>query len=150
MGDRDAISQVKLGAMVNNLPGLYCVIGDCAYTASEHMVPIDKNADKMPRQDNFNFYASQLRIRIEMAFGLMIKKWAILSRPLSIKLSNVKRLMVAIARRLHNFCINEHLEEQQESRIAGTDIIPVFTPTKVGFNAQETMLRELAADFEAI
>ena len=42
--------------------------------------------------------------------------------------------------------INERLDEQQETR--GADMIPVFTPTNVGFNAQETMLRELAADFE--
>ena len=40
MGDRDAIDMVKLGSLVNGLPGLYCVIGDCAYTAIEHLVPI--------------------------------------------------------------------------------------------------------------
>ncbi len=150
MGDRDAINQVTLGAMVENLSGLYCVIGDCAYTATEHMIPIYRNAEKLKRQDNFNFFASQLRIRIEMAFGLMVKKWAILTRPLSLKMRKIKRLMVAIAR-LHNFCINERLASQRlhtMTRTANSDEVPVYTPRNVSFSAQETMLRENAADFE--
>ena len=111
MGDRDAINMVKLGSLVEDLPALYCAIGDCAYTASEHLIPIFRGEmARIPRNDNFNFYASQLRIRIEMAFRLMVKKWGILSRPLSIKMIKVKKLMVAIAR-LHNFCINERLQD---------------------------------------
>jgi hypothetical protein len=35
MGDRNAIQQVDLHNLINGLPGLYCVIGDCAYTPSE-------------------------------------------------------------------------------------------------------------------
>jgi hypothetical protein len=31
MGDRDALNQVSIGQMIENLPGLFCVIGDCAY-----------------------------------------------------------------------------------------------------------------------
>jgi hypothetical protein len=74
MGDRDAINEVELGGLILGLPGLYCAIGDCAYPASEHFVPIFGGAQALvPKNDNFNFFASQLRIRIEMAFGLMIK-----------------------------------------------------------------------------
>ena len=51
---------------------------------------------------------SQCRIWIEMAFGIMKQKWGILNTPLRIKLSNVKRLMICLAR-LHNFTINERL-----------------------------------------
>ena len=109
------------------------------------MIPIYRNAEKVQRQDNFNFFASQLRIRIEMAFGLMVKKWAILSRPLSLKMRKIKRLMVAIAR-LHNFCINERLRTRTSD--AGDEEVPVFTPRNVSFTAHETMLRESAADFE--
>jgi hypothetical protein len=63
MGDQGAINQVKLGTMVENLPGLYCVIGDCACTATEHMIPILRNAEKLKRQDNFNF--SQVNFEYE-------------------------------------------------------------------------------------
>ena len=43
---------------MNALPGLYRVIGDCAYSMpSEKIVPIYRGAGWY---DNFNFYASQL------------------------------------------------------------------------------------------
>ena len=88
MGDRDAIKQIQLGSLIESLPGLYCAIGDCAYTG---LVPIFRGENaRSARNDNFNFFASQLRIRIEMAFGLMVNKWGILTRPLEIKVRNVK------------------------------------------------------------
>jgi hypothetical protein len=34
MADRDAIDQVQLGKLIENLPGLYCAIGDAAYQPS--------------------------------------------------------------------------------------------------------------------
>jgi hypothetical protein len=53
MGDREAISQIALKDLNNHLPGLYCVISDCAYTPSEHIVPIFR-ADQalVPQQKN--------------------------------------------------------------------------------------------------
>jgi DDE superfamily endonuclease len=122
---------------------LYCVIGDCAYTPSENLVPIFRAEQAIiAKNDNFNFFASQLRIRIEMAFGLMVKKWAILSRPLSIKLKNIKRLILCIAK-LHNFCINE--------RLLITGPAP-YIPRNVGFTQHENMLRDHAAyeEFEEL
>jgi hypothetical protein len=55
--------------------------------------------------DNFNYYSSQIQIRIEMAFGLMFKKWAILQKPFMIKLKDVWEFVVAVGQ-LHNNCIN--------------------------------------------
>jgi hypothetical protein len=113
------VNQISLGKLVEQLPGLYCVIGDCAHTPSEHRVPIFRGEHALvAKNDNFNFFASRLRIRIEMAFGLMVKKWGILARPLTIKLKNGRRLVIAIAK-LHNFCINEcigrnHMTESQQ------------------------------------
>ena len=110
-GDRDAIKAVSLYQLVEDLPYGYCVIGDAAYDASEHMVTIFDGADRLnSKYDDFNFYASQLRIRVEMAFGMMQNKWAILQRPVTCRLKNI-RLMVQVIGRLHNYCINERLEE---------------------------------------
>ena len=151
MGDRDAIKQVELHNLIDALPGLYCVIGDCAYTPSEKMIPIYRGADATTaRYDNFNFYASQLRIRIEMAFGLMTKKWGILTRPLSVKMKHVKHLMICIAK-LHNFCIDERLREVQEHQPRNRPSqggALLFTPHNVGFDARTEHLRELAAQVE--
>jgi hypothetical protein len=62
IGDRDVINTVKLGqSLVADLPGLYCVISDCAYTPSEHLVPIYMGGITL-QNDNFNFFAIQLCI----------------------------------------------------------------------------------------
>ncbi|CAB9502366.1 unknown protein [Seminavis robusta] len=108
--DRNAMRQCALHGLVESLPAGACVIGDAAYIPTERMVPIYQGTDKLiPLYDNFNFYASQCRIRVEMAFGIMQMKWGILARPLGCSLKNMLWLAQAIAR-LHNFCINERLE----------------------------------------
>jgi hypothetical protein len=74
------------------------------------MVPVYQGADKLTmKYNNFNFFASQCRIRVEMAFGMMQSKWGILQRPVGCTLYNMLWLVQAIAR-LHNFCINKRLE----------------------------------------
>ena len=80
MDDREAAKESGLSELVEKLLGLLYCIGDCAYTPTEHLIPIYgvDNATKS-QYDNYNFYASQLRIHIEMSFGLMVKRWGILS-----------------------------------------------------------------------
>ena len=70
---------VGLRTAVDSLPpGLYCV-ADAAYTLEESLlIPftgLDRN-DKA--QDAFNFYLSQLRIHVKMAFGQLTNKFRIL------------------------------------------------------------------------
>jgi len=109
-GDRDAIKEVSLFGLVEQLPHGYCIVGDAAHEASEHMVTVHDGADRLiVKCDDFNFYASQLRIRIEMAFGMMQTKWSILQRPVTCRLKNVLLVVQAIGR-LHNCCVNERLE----------------------------------------
>ena len=140
MGDCEAVYEIELGNLVSKLPGLYCAIGDCAYTPTEHLIPIFGGAQaKNKRNDNFNFYASQLRIRIEMAFGLMVKKWGILQKPLTNKIGNLKYMVHAIGR-LHNFCINERLQNRH------TDA--VFRPRDVDLTPYEQALRDTAANID--
>ena len=118
-GDRDAIKQCSLYDLNENLPLGVCCIGDAAYEPTEHMVPIYQGADKLtPKYDNFNFFASQCRIRVEMAFGMMQAKWGILQRPVSCTINNMIWLSQAIAR-LHNYCINERLELEETAALNG-------------------------------
>ena len=99
----------SLNERVEALPTGYCIIGDAAYEATEKLVPIYQGLDKLkPKYDAFNFYASQCRIRIEMAFGMMQQKWGILQRPVSCNLVNLSLMIQAISR-LHNYVINERL-----------------------------------------
>jgi DDE superfamily endonuclease len=139
MADREAIYQVPLGRIIDALPHLYCVIGDYAHTPTEHLVPIYRGVNvAVPQNDRCNFYASQLRICIKMAFGLLGKKWSLLQRPLSIKMKNVHKLIVAIAQ-LHNYTIIERLIESNNDNT-------VFTPTNVELETQYRRLREVATN----
>jgi DDE superfamily endonuclease len=127
-GDRDAIKQCSLFDLVESLPKGICVIGDAAYQPTEHMVPVYQGVDKLcVKYDNFNFFASQCRIRVEMAFGMMQSKWGILQRPLSCSLSNMLWLVQAIAR-LHNFCISERLAQQQPPFEVPDSLVPGYIP----------------------
>ena len=136
LGDRDALFQCPLGEMIENLPGLFCAIGDCAYTPTEHLVPIfGGSLATIPSNSNFNFYASQCRIRIEMAFGVMVQKWGILKTPLTCKLKHVWKIVVSIAR-LHNFCINEQL---------GKDLLPCPSRADRSFTVYEEGFWAIAA-----
>eukprot|EP00980_Cylindrotheca_fusiformis_P016821 scaffold5074_cov99-Cylindrotheca_fusiformis.AAC.3 len=116
--DRKGIHESGLFALVEKLPPGYVVIGDCAYQPTEHLVPIFGGDLALKKDnDNFNYFASQLRIRIEMAFGMMTRKWGILQRPLTNSLSGIKDLICCIAR-LHNFCIDERLRENNNCAAA--------------------------------
>jgi hypothetical protein len=147
MGDCKTFTSVALGGWVEEHPGRYCIIGDCAYTPTEHLDAIFRGVNALLQMiNNCNFFASQLRIRMEMAFGLLVKKWGILARPLTIKLKNIKRMVVAIAK-LHNFCINKRILANcaQQAQQPQRDDQMIFTPTNVAFNFHEAMLRDESA-----
>jgi hypothetical protein len=65
-------------------------------------------------KDAYNFYLSQVRIRIEMAFGLLCGKWRILQKPLQVRLKNAGKVFICCAR-LHNFAINERLRKNEQT-----------------------------------
>jgi DDE superfamily endonuclease len=96
MADREALFKELLGNLFESRPHLYCVIGDCAYTPSKHLDTIYTGVSAMSiRNDNFNFFVSQLGIRIEMVFGHLVKKWIFLRKPLNTKLCHLHKLIVA-------------------------------------------------------
>ena len=76
-----------------------------------------------------------------MSFGLMVKRWGILSRPLTIKMQKVKLLICCIGC-LHNYCIDERLLHS-----GGTGI---YSPNNTALSPEEVLLRERAADYEGM
>jgi len=96
--------------IANLPPGLYFV-GDAAYTLSEHLlIPCIGPQRANANNDAFNYYLSQLRIRIEMSFGRLTSKWCILRTKLQTNLENTSKILMACAR-LHNFVIDEEHPE---------------------------------------
>ena len=91
------------------------------------------------RNNKYNYYTSQLHICIEMAFGLMLKRWSILQRPISIANCNIEHLICSIGV-LHNYCINEQLFIARGNGI--------FVAKNTNFSPEETVLQNSAAEFD--
>ena len=83
------------------------MIGDNVYACSEQaLTPFSGPERNSAANDAYNFYIPQLRMRIEMACGMMADKWRILQNLRQSKLKNVGLIFMSITR-LHNFCINK-------------------------------------------
>jgi len=62
-----------------SLPSGLSGLADAAYTLSENMLIPFVGSDRCdPSQDAFNYFLSQLHIRVEMAFGRLVRKFQIL------------------------------------------------------------------------
>lgn len=89
----------------------YVLFGDNAYLNTSYMATPYTNVagnDSQRTKDDYNFYHSQLRIRIKCAFGMLVQRWGILRTALShtLSLTRIVALVNTLAR-LHNFCISE-------------------------------------------
>ena len=64
-----------LSELVDALPNGFICVSDAAYQPTEKNIPVF-GGDLALRKDNdnANYYISQLRVRIEMAFGMMSMK----------------------------------------------------------------------------
>jgi hypothetical protein len=104
--DLKAYRKSILSKLIENLPEGYYCIGDNAYCNSEHLLVPHPGKNLTERQDSYNFYISQLRVRIENAFALLVGRWGILWRPLRVPLRRQPNLIKCLCK-LHNFCIDE-------------------------------------------
>jgi hypothetical protein len=104
---------------VSSLPRGYYMAADNAYTLSDTLLIPYCGVDKLdPSKDVFNFYLSQLCIRIDQALGLLVSNWRIFKKPLKVKLFCVGHILQACAR-LHNYCINNHDENTRRCAVRG-------------------------------
>jgi len=60
--------------------------------------------------DDYNFYQSSARMTVECAFGMLIRKWGLLWRPLEMKFSR-RVPSISACMHLHNFCIDRRVLE---------------------------------------
>ena len=105
--DAAAYRNTTLPGYVSNLPAGKFIVGDNAYTCSENLLtPFSGGARINKKHDVYNFYLSQMRIRIECTFGRCVNKWRLFKSPLNVHTKNVGKLFYS-ATLLHNFCINE-------------------------------------------
>lgn len=127
--DVTAFRRSGLERLVDQIDAGFYLIGDNAYPVLERLLPVYGGTDRLnDDNDNANFYMSQCRIRIEMAFGLMTKKWCLLRSPLQIDLERVGTVVETVAR-LHNFCIDRRVfqavdEDSKDHPQAFDEVIP--------------------------
>lgn len=113
VSDSVAFKKWPLHTAISNLPFGYYVIGDNAYPLSSSvLVPFTKPEIKTRDYSDYNFYISQLRIRIEMSFGLLVNKWQIFKRPLAVDYVHAG-LVIKTCMKLHNYCINERISQPE-------------------------------------
>jgi hypothetical protein len=89
--DLVALCKTSLFAWIGSLPPGYFVASDCAYSIVEYLVAPYSGPQWFSEWcNNFNFFSSQICIRIEMTFGLLVTKWHILHTPINVKVSNLR------------------------------------------------------------
>ena len=116
-----AIERTNLLDVLEGLPPGVFLVGDAAYTLQDRvLVPFTGSQRDQKHKDAFNFFLSQLRIRIEMAFGLLTNKWQILRNNLQCRLSKCSDILECCAR-LHNYVITE----EGDDNIRPADIPPL-------------------------
>lgn len=105
----DSISITFCKALLEYINGLdfgKYVVGDAAYDLSDRLLIPFTGSQRADRdKDSFNFYLSQLRIRIEMSFARLVRKWWVLTSTLQNSLETNSKILMACAR-LHNFVID--------------------------------------------
>jgi hypothetical protein len=105
--DSTAWGSSELGIRVQNgdLPYPFFLNGDAAFALGPSMITPSNND---PALDAFDFWQSSNRMAIECAFGILVRRWGVLWRPLRQKFARRAPLIGALMR-LHNFCIDERL-----------------------------------------
>jgi hypothetical protein len=112
--------------------------GDNVYVNTEHLLVPFPGHKLSQEKDAFNYFLSQLRIRIENAFALLVRWWGILWRLLNVRLKNQPNLIMCLFK-LHNYCIDE---KEQCPPISGPTGIPPFganVHTEDQFNTEVIM-----------
>ncbi len=98
-----------------------CIFGDNAYLNAPYMAT-PYAAVSGGTKDAYNFYHSQLRIRIECAFGMLTHRRAILRSaiPMNATVKKIVALVLALVR-LHNYCINNDVSHCDVSYSSAAD-----------------------------
>ena len=95
----------ELHQWLENLPEGYMISADNAYMLSKRiLIPFSGGEASDKWNTVYNYYLSQLRIRIEMAFGRLTTKWRRLRSPLNCATAKNCKI-IRVCAKLHNYCI---------------------------------------------
>ena len=98
----------RLRHWLMDLSAGYFIAGDNAYPLLKNvLIPFSGAAANVDCNDVYNFYLSQLRIRVEMTLGRLTCKWRIFRKNLPDQNGSKKNTMIIrVGAKLHNYVIN--------------------------------------------
>jgi hypothetical protein len=144
--DARAFRDTGVARMLGSLPAGMYIIGDNVYPVGEHLLtPFSRNQIVDEYHDSFNFHASQLRIRIEMAFGLLTTKWRVFRAPIERNFLNANRTIYA-AMVLHNYAINWRMMSDRDYCILDDRIRPFRVPGSHQHNDVANLMGYMSSD----
>ena len=86
------------------LPERFWIVGDDAYALKRHLLCPFPGRGLGALKDTFNFYQSNCRIKIEQAFGILVRRWGVLWRALECAHDRAP-LVFSVCCKLHNICM---------------------------------------------
>jgi hypothetical protein len=113
------VTQLSKDIKAGLLPEQYHVVLDEAYPCTVQEMSPWKGRNLSVEKDAFNYYSSLNRQVIERAFGILVQRWGIFWRPLRVSMHN-RGVVVRVACRLHNVCIDDFGEKRMQSISRGT------------------------------
>ena len=118
-------------------PGLV-LFGDNAYINSSFMATPFPNVSS-GKKDDYNFFHSQLRIRVECSFGMLVHRWGILRSaiPMGITIQKTVALVNALAK-LHNYCIDRKDGTERVCDATAEDLTNITT-SEAGYVLMESV-----------
>ena len=112
-----AASELGKAVTAGKLPLPFFINADAAFAVSPSIIT-PSGVD-----DAFDFEQSSNRMPIECAFGILIKRFGVLYKPLRVRFDRRAPLITACMR-LHNFCIDERIAEETVSQHGLSQIQP--------------------------
>lgn len=106
--DSLAWEATELGQRVRNgaLPQPFFINADSAFSLSPSVIV--PSGDR--HHDDFDFHQSSNRMAIECTFGILVRRWGVLWRPLMVRFDR-RAPLVGACIRLHNYCIDRRIPE---------------------------------------
>jgi hypothetical protein len=93
----------------------FYIIGDEGFVNTNQCLTPHPGKNLPIYDDAFNFHLSRMRQNVERAFGLLVRKWGIFWRALCVA-HNRWALVLTVAAKLHNFCIDQRLKKQTQKK----------------------------------
>lgn len=138
--DWAAWTRSSLARALERLPRGYYILGDAAYPISDKLLTPYPGKTLPLDQDAFNFYLSQLRVKIEQSFGILVGTWGILWRPLRVKYTGRTDLITALFR-LHNI-----LQDEKVTPVQACDEDDESGMGRPSFSEEKTLPEEWQTD----